>query len=140
MASLTASRSNGTCIDLHDCAVRLLSYCVAPFLSYCVETGPWSALGIAARTPLQIDSALLRSSLFQHLCSFVSFSSGELASASQSLCRGLGSRWFTERFHSNALVTPFQHGSGILYCPAREGLRCHPLPTSSTRAPEVTPN
>ena len=78
MASLTASRSNGTCIDLHDCAVRLLSYCVAPFLSYCVETGPWSALGIAARTPLQIDSALLRSSLFQHLCSFVSFSSGGL--------------------------------------------------------------
>src|SRR5439155_21304244 len=30
--------------------------------------------------------------------------------------------------------------SGILYRPAIEGLRCHPLPTSSTRAPEVTPN
>ena len=30
--------------------------------------------------------------------------------------------------------------SGILYRPAIEGRRCHPLPTSSTRAPEVTPN
>ena len=30
--------------------------------------------------------------------------------------------------------------SGVLYPPAIEGLRCHPLPTSSTRAPEVTPS
>src|SRR5437660_3167788 len=30
--------------------------------------------------------------------------------------------------------------SGILYRPAIEGLRCHPLLISSTRAPEVTPN
>src|SRR5580704_7018945 len=30
--------------------------------------------------------------------------------------------------------------SGILYRPAIAGLRGHPLPTSSTRAPEVTPN
>src|SRR5579862_5023624 len=30
--------------------------------------------------------------------------------------------------------------SGILCRPAIEGLRCHRLPTSSTRAPEVTPN
>jgi len=30
--------------------------------------------------------------------------------------------------------------SSVLYRPAIEGLRCHPLPTSSTRAPEVTPN
>src|ERR1700685_2290707 len=30
--------------------------------------------------------------------------------------------------------------SGILCRPALEELRCHPLPTSSTRAPEVTPN
>src|ERR1700723_520433 len=28
----------------------------------------------------------------------------------ESLCRGLGSRWFTERLHRNALVTDFQHG------------------------------
>ena len=34
---------------------------------------------------------------------------------------------FTERFHRNAL-----------YRPAIDGLRCHPLPTSSTRAPKVT--
>jgi hypothetical protein len=56
------------------------------------------------------DSALLRSSLFHHLCRFVSFSSGGLASARESFCRGLGSRWFTERFHRNALVTHFQYG------------------------------
>src|SRR5213593_4075238 len=91
---------------------------------------------ISCRLP-KADSALLRSSLLHNLCRFVSFSSGGLASARESLCRGLGSRWFTERFHRNALVT---HGSGILYRPAIEGLRCHPLPTSSTRAPEVTPN
>src|SRR5580692_7114605 len=36
----------------------------------------------------------------------------------------------------NTLPAP----SSILYRPAIEGLRCHPLPTSSTRAPEVTPN
>src|SRR5579864_1586066 len=36
----------------------------------------------------------------------------------------------------NALPTR----SGLLYRPAVEGLRCHPLPTSSTRAPEVRPN
>ncbi len=30
--------------------------------------------------------------------------------------------------------------SGVLYRPAIEGLRCHPLLTSSMRVPEVTPN
>src|SRR5271155_2839561 len=34
----------------------------------------------------------------------------------------------------------FPARSGILYRPAIEGLGCHPLPTSSTHAPEVTPN
>jgi hypothetical protein len=34
----------------------------------------------------------------------------DLASARESLCRGLGSGWFTERFHRNTLVTYFQHG------------------------------
>src|SRR5580704_4933380 len=33
-----------------------------------------------------------------------------IGSARESLCRGLGSRWFTERFHRNALVIHFQHG------------------------------
>jgi hypothetical protein len=36
----------------------------------------------------------------------------------------------------NALPAP----SDILSRPALRELRCHPLPTSSTRAPEVTPN
>src|SRR5579863_4008426 len=40
------------------------------------------------------------------------------ASASGSLCRGLGSNWFTERFHSNALVTNIQYGE--LFCAARQ--------------------
>src|SRR6202162_1755135 len=44
--------------------------------------------------------------------------SGGLASASESLCRGLGSRWFTERFHRNALVTHFQHRQA--FCTARQ--------------------
>src|SRR6202453_2387280 len=71
---------------------------------------------ISCRLP-KADSALLRSSLFHHLCPFVSFSSGGFASASESLCRGLGSRWFTERFHRNALVMHFQHGQ--VRCTAR---------------------
>src|SRR5207253_10295390 len=41
-----------------------------------------------------------------------------LASARTSLCRGLGSSWFTERFHRNALVTHFQHGQ--VFCAARQ--------------------
>src|SRR5438270_2290850 len=32
-----------------------------------------------------------------------------LVSARDSLCGGFGSRWFTERFHGNALVRDFQH-------------------------------
>ncbi len=36
-------------------------------------------------------------------------SSGGSASARMFLCRGLGSRWFTEWFHGNALVAHFQH-------------------------------
>ena len=41
----------------------------------------------------------------------------DLASARESLCRRLGSRWFTERFHRNAPVTHFQHGQ--VFCTAR---------------------
>src|SRR5881227_1754604 len=44
-------------------------------------------------------------------------SSGGLAAARELLCRGLGSRWFTERFHRNALVTDFQHPQ--VFCTAR---------------------
>src|ERR1700731_3119619 len=72
---------------------------------------------ISCRLP-KADSSLLRSWLLHHLCRFVSFSSGGLASASKSLCRSLGSRWFTERFHRNALVTHFQHGQ--VFCTARQ--------------------
>ena len=40
-----------------------------------------------------------------------------LAAARKSLSRGLGSCWFTERFHRNALVTHFQHSQ--VFCTAR---------------------
>jgi hypothetical protein len=43
-------------------------------------------------------------------CAISSVFSGGSASARESLRRRLGSRWFTERFHRNALVTHFQHG------------------------------
>src|SRR5258705_12065572 len=48
----------------------------------------------------------------------------DLASANESLCRSLGSRWFTERFHRNALVTHFQHGQ--VFCTARQ-LKDYPV-------------
>ena len=38
------------------------------------------------------------------------FPDRSLTSAGRSLCRDLGSRWFSERFHRNALVIDFQHG------------------------------
>ena len=41
----------------------------------------------------------------------------KLASARESLCWGLRSRWFMERFHMNALVTHVQHGQ--VFCAAR---------------------
>src|SRR5689334_2119799 len=44
-------------------------------------------------------------------------SSRGLGSARESFCRGLGSRWFTERFHRNALVPHFQHGQ--VFCTTR---------------------
>src|SRR5271169_5139057 len=142
MASLTASRFNDTCIDLHYCAVRLLSDCVAPFFLNCVETGPWSSacLEVRPRTPLQKDSALLRSSLFHDLCRFVSSSSGGFSVGEEvplprpriQVVHGT----VPQKCARNTHPAP----SGILYRPAIGELRCHPLPTSSTRAPEVTPN
>jgi hypothetical protein len=46
----------------------------------------------------------------------VSSSSGELRRGGP-FAEGLGSRWFTERFHRNGLVTHFEHGQ--VFCPAR---------------------
>lgn len=66
-------------------------------------------------------------------------SSGGLASARESLGRGLGSRWFAERFHRNALVTHFQHGR--VFC---TGQRLEDYTIARRRlhqrAPEATPN
>src|SRR4029077_15976260 len=93
---------------------------------------------ISCRLP-KADSAL-GSYLFHHLCRFVFFFLGGLR---------LGERvpWPRPRIqvvHGTVLRKCARNTlparSGILYRPAIEGLRCHPLPTSSTRAPEVTPN
>src|SRR5260370_204875 len=104
---VTLRLSDCVALYLYYCAVLLLSYYVVPFLSYCVERGlvprAWKC---GPRTPLQIKLI----SLFLRQV--------DLASASESLCRGLGSRWFTERFHRNALVTHFQHGQ--VFCTARQ--------------------
>ena len=70
---------------------------------------------LASAAPDRIKG--LRWSLFNHLCRSVSSSSGGLTSARESLCRGLGSRGFTERFYANAPVTHFQHGK--FFCTAR---------------------
>src|SRR5580700_5672809 len=88
----------------------------------------------------EADSALLRSLLFHHLCRLVSLSSGgfsvgegvSLPTPRIQLVHGT----VPQKCACNTL--PAQ--SGILCRPAIEGLRCHPLPTSSTRALEVTPN
>src|ERR1700737_2837473 len=99
---VTLRLSDCGALYLYDCAVCLLSYYVVPFLSYCVERGLSRPPGSAAPHPVadKLISLFLRQ--------------GDLASASESLCRGLGSRWFTERFHRNALVT-LPARSGILY-------------------------
>ena len=62
-------------------------------------------------------SALLRWSLFHHLCRLVTSSSAWISVGEGFLCQGLRSRWFTERFHRNALVTHIQHGQ--VFCTAR---------------------
>src|SRR5258707_314743 len=93
---------------------------------------------ISCRLPIA-DSALLRSLLFHHLCRFVSFTSGGFSV-------GEGVPLPRPRIQGvHGTVPPKcarnEHPirSGVLYRPAIEGLRCPPLPTSSTRAPEVTP-
>src|SRR5207249_4272334 len=62
------------------------------------------------------DSTLLSSSLIHYHFRVIASSSGGLAWSRGSLCRGLGSRWFTERFHRNALVIHFQDGQ--VFCTA----------------------
>ena len=94
---------------------------------------------ISCRLP-KADSALLRSSLFHHLCRFVSFfvrwiSVGEGVPLPRPRIQVVHGT-VPQKCARNTLPAR----SGILYRPAIEGLRCHPLPTSSTRAPEVTPN
>ena len=93
---------------------------------------------ISCRLP-KADSALLRSSLFHHLCvrllfvRWISFGEGvPLPRPGIQVVHGT----VPQKCARNTLPAR----SGVLYRPAIEGLRCHPLPTSSTRAPEVTPN
>jgi hypothetical protein len=98
--------SDCVALYLYYCAVRLLSYYVVHFYLI-VSREDWSRPpGSEAPHPIadKLISLLLRQV--------------DLASASESLCRGLGSRWFTEWFHRNALVAHFQHGQ--VFCTARQ--------------------
>jgi hypothetical protein len=108
--------SNDRTVNLEAFEIRCpFRHCaVAPYLYYrCTLMIPFSRTifvlivsredssrppGSAARTPLRISYF----SLFLRQV--------DLASARESLCRGLGSRWFMEWFHRNALVTHIQHG------------------------------
>src|SRR5256885_12378122 len=75
--------------------------------------GAGRRMALRQKRVLRIQRYLARAIATKFVCS----SSGRLASASESLSRGLGSRWFTEGFHRNALVTDFQHGQ--VFCAAR---------------------
>src|SRR4051794_31502047 len=96
---------------------------MAPHLSDVLYTWPFWASDpdwgrtIAERIALESAHNLSLLLVWQVPVPLRSPSSGGWASARESLCRGLGSRWFTERFHQNALVTHFQHGQ--LFCAAR---------------------
>jgi hypothetical protein len=85
------------------------------------------------------DSTLLRSSLFQHLCRFVSFvrwiSVGEGVPLPRPRIQVVHGT-VPQKYACNTLPAR----SGILRRPALGKLCCRPPPTSSTRAPEVTPN
>ena len=56
------------------------------------------------------------------------------------LRRRLRSRWFTERFHSNPLITHLQNAPGIPYRPAQPEPHDRPRPTRSARDPKATPS
>src|ERR1700676_1284708 len=91
------------------CIYTIALYCYYPITLYyfylIVSREDWCRpLGSAAPHPVADKLILL---FLRQL---------DLASARKSFCRGLGSRWFTERFHRNALVTHFQHGQ--VFCTA----------------------
>jgi hypothetical protein len=86
------------------------------------------------------DSALLRSSLFHQLCRFFSFSSGGFSVGEGVPLRRPRIQVVHGTVPQECARNTLPARSGVLYRPAIAGLRCHPLLTSSTRAPEVTPN
>src|SRR5271169_7032836 len=94
---------------------------------------------ISYRLP-KADSALLRSSLFHDLCRFVSFSSGGFSVGEGVPLPRPRIRVVHGTVPQKCARNTLPARSGILCRPAIEGLHCHPLPTSSTRAPVVTPN
>jgi hypothetical protein len=94
---------------------------------------------ISCRLP-KADSALLWSSLFHHLCRFVSFSSGGFSVGEGVPLPRPGIQVVHGTVPQKCVRNTLPARSSVLYRPAIEGLRCHPLPTSSTRAPGVTPN
>jgi len=119
--------SDCVALYLYYCAVLLFSYYDVPFLSYCVERGLIPArLEVWPRTPSPMSSLFLRQG---------GFSVGEGVSLPRPRIQVVHGT-APQKCARNALPAR----SGILCHPAIAGLRCHPLPTSSTHAPEVTPN
>jgi hypothetical protein len=94
---------------------------------------------ISCRLP-KADSALLRSSPFHYLWRFVFFSSAGFSVGEEVPFPRPRLRLVHGTVPQKCARNTLPARSGILYHPAIEGLRCHPLLTSSTRAPEVTPN
>src|SRR5215470_2803703 len=85
---------------------------------FCLSVlGSFSTFGLDLRVQSAAAGETIASSSATGSRADLRTSSAGLASARESLCRGLGSRWFTERFHRNALVTHFQHGQ--VFCAAR---------------------
>src|SRR5436190_14917962 len=71
------------------------------------NTPPYTR-ALLTRIRIIVEQTALRWARNVHVPLSLTFVS-RIASASESLSRGLGSKWFTERFHGYALVRHFQH-------------------------------
>ena len=82
--------------------------------SLCVPFDRWNAQGLPATgCPSErafMDVSRIRKGQSARACAAPLNFVWWIGSARKTLCRGLGSRWFPERFHRNSLVTHFQHG------------------------------
>src|SRR3954469_11320973 len=94
---------------------------------------------ISCRLP-RADSALLRSAIFHYTVPFRLFFGRRINVGEGVPLPRPRIQVVHETVPQKCARNTLPARSGILYRPALEGLRFHRLPTSSTRAPEVTPN